>query len=207
MPLFRFDITDTRTDEQVTALLDAAYAAQEEALQTVPGDRYQVVHAHPAAHLRIEDTGLGIARTDAFVLIQVTTSPRSQEQKTKLYDLLVRNLERDAGIAPSDVMVVVGVTGDLAAATKAIRTVFKDNLCVVHSDLTDAEVQKQQSAVDAALDWSKLGVTSITQTQKALGVPGPTEINVIVDTPELEKVLSTIAGPPLRVVPWIQPIT
>ena len=111
------------------------------------------------------------------------------------------------GLQDTEQVVVVGVTGDLAAATKAIRTVFKDNLCVVHSDLTDAEVQKQQSAVDAALDWSKLGVTSITQTQKALGVPGPTEINVIVDTPELEKVLSTIAGPPLRVVPWIQPIT
>lgn len=107
MPLFRFDITDTRTDEQVTAMLDAAYAAQEEALQTVAGDRYQVVHAHPKAHLHIEDTGLGIERTDAFVLIQITTSPRPQEQKTKLYELLVRNLQRDAGIEPNDVMVSI----------------------------------------------------------------------------------------------------
>lgn len=107
MPLFRFDVTDTRTDEQVAALLDAAYDAQVEALGTVDGDRYQVVHAHPAAHLRIEDTGLGIPRTDAFVLVQVTTSPRTQEQKTRLYELLVRNLERDAGIAPTDVMVSV----------------------------------------------------------------------------------------------------
>ncbi len=109
MPLFRFDITDTRTDEQVGALLDAAYAAQEEALQTVAGDRYQVVHAHPKAHLRIEDTGLGIGRSDAFVLIQGTTSPspRPQDQKTKLYELLVQNLQRDAGIEPSDVMVSI----------------------------------------------------------------------------------------------------
>lgn len=107
MPLFRFDITDTRTVEQVSALLDAAYAAQTEALQTVAGDRYQVVHAHPKAHLRIEDTGLGIERSDAFVLIQVTTSPRSQEQKTRLYELLVRNLARDAGIEPTDVMVSI----------------------------------------------------------------------------------------------------
>lgn len=107
MPLFRFDVTDTRTDDQIATLLDAAYAAQTEALDTVEGDRYQVVHAHPRAHLRIEDTGLGIARSDAFVLIQVTTSPRSQEEKTKLYELLVRNLERDAGIAPTDVMVSI----------------------------------------------------------------------------------------------------
>lgn len=107
MPLFRFDVTDTRTDDQIAALLDAAYAAQTEALNTVDGDRYQVVHAHPGAHLRIEDTGLGIERSDAFVLIQVTTSPRSQEEKSRLYELLVRNLERDAGIAPTDVMVSI----------------------------------------------------------------------------------------------------
>jgi hypothetical protein len=73
VPLFRFDVVEGRTDDQITALLDAAYAAQVEALETVDGDRYQVVHAHPAAHLRIEDTGLGITRTDAFVLVQVTT--------------------------------------------------------------------------------------------------------------------------------------
>ena len=107
MPLFRFDVVQGRTDDQIAALLDAAYAAQVEALDTVDGDRYQVVHAHPAAHLRIEDTGLGIARSDAFVLVQVTTSPRSQEQKTRLYELLVRNLERDAGIAPTDVVVSI----------------------------------------------------------------------------------------------------
>jgi hypothetical protein len=107
VPLFRFDVVEGRTDDQITALLDAAYAAQVEALETVDGDRYQVVHAHPAAHLRIEDTGLGITRTDAFVLVQVTTSPRSQEQKTRLYELLVGNLERDAGIAPTDVMVSI----------------------------------------------------------------------------------------------------
>ena len=41
------------------------------------------------------------------MLIQVTTSPRPQEQKTKLYELLVRNLARDAGIEPNDVMVSV----------------------------------------------------------------------------------------------------
>ncbi|MEO6881740.1 MAG: tautomerase family protein [Mycobacteriaceae bacterium] len=107
MPLFRFDVTDTRTDDQVKALLDAAYSAQVEALETVDGDRYQVVHAHPRAHLNIEDTGLGIERTDAFVLIQVTTSPRPEEQKLKLYQLLVRNLGRDAGIGPNDVMVSI----------------------------------------------------------------------------------------------------
>lgn len=107
MPLFRFDVTDTRTDDQVKALLDAAYAAQVEALETVDGDRYQVVHAHPAAHLNVEDTGLGFTRTEAFVLIEVTTSPRPQEQKLRLYELLVRNLERDAGIGPSDVMVSI----------------------------------------------------------------------------------------------------
>jgi phenylpyruvate tautomerase PptA (4-oxalocrotonate tautomerase family) len=55
----------------------------------------------------VQDTGLGIERSDDVVLIQVTSRPRSNEQKQAFYRLVVANLERDCGIAPSDVMVSI----------------------------------------------------------------------------------------------------
>ena len=68
-------------------------------------DRYQIVHQHPVADMIMEDTGLGIPRTGKFVCIQVTTRPRTKEMKETFYRLLVEELERACGIAPTDVMV------------------------------------------------------------------------------------------------------
>ncbi len=51
--------------------------------------------------------GLGQPRWIAESSPQVTTSPRTKEQKEALYRLLVDHLGRDAGIGPHDVMVSV----------------------------------------------------------------------------------------------------
>ena len=112
------------------------------------------------------------------------------------------------GLQDTEQVVVVGVTGDIAAATAKIRAVFKGNLCVVHSDLTDAEAQRQEAALTAAIggEMGRYGMISWSVTQKALGVPGPIEIDAVVDTPTLEHLASTIPGPPIKIVPWIQPI-
>ncbi|NIZ90671.1 tautomerase family protein [Kineococcus rubinsiae] len=112
MPLLRFDLVAGRTPQALTALLDAAHAAVVEAFDVPPGDRYQVVHQHPAGELVVHDTGLGIERTDEVVLLQVTSRPRSREQKERFYALLVENLRRDCGTAPSDVVVSVVESSD-----------------------------------------------------------------------------------------------
>lgn len=113
MPLLRFDLVEGRSPEELQALLDAAHNAMLDALQVPPGDRYQIVHEHPAAHLVVEDTGLGIARTDKRVVLQVTTRPRSREMKEAFYRLLCENLQARCGIAPEDVVVsIVSNTDD-----------------------------------------------------------------------------------------------
>ncbi len=38
------------------------------------------------------------------MLIQVTTRPRTREQKEQFYRLIVEELQKSSGIAPSDVM-------------------------------------------------------------------------------------------------------
>lgn len=105
MPLLRFDLVQGRSPAEIQTLLDAAHDAMLEAFQVPPGDRYQIVHEHPPAHLVVEDTGLGIPRTDKRVVLQVTTRPRSREMKEAFYRLLCERLQEKCGIAPTDVVV------------------------------------------------------------------------------------------------------
>lgn len=105
MPLLRFDLIEGRTPDQLQVLLDAAHRAMLAAFKVPPGDRYQIVHEHPTAHMIVEDTGLGIPRTRDVVFLQVTTRPRGKDLKQMFYKLLVDELQSSCGIAPSDVVV------------------------------------------------------------------------------------------------------
>ena len=107
MPLLRFDLIEGRTDAELKALLDAAHRAMLDAFQVPERDRYQIVHEHKPGQMIIEDTGIGIPRTPRVVVLQVTSRPRTQEQKETFYRRLCEELERTCGIAPSDVMVSI----------------------------------------------------------------------------------------------------
>jgi len=107
VPLLRFDLVAGRTDDELRALLDAAHDAMLEAFSVPPGDRYQLVHQHPRNEMVVLDTDLGIERTDNVVFLQMTSRRRTQEQKEDFYRFLTRNLEKECGIAPSDVVVSV----------------------------------------------------------------------------------------------------
>jgi phenylpyruvate tautomerase PptA (4-oxalocrotonate tautomerase family) len=105
MPLLRFDLIEGRTNAELQALLDAAHRAMLAAFDVPERDRYQIVHEHKRSRMVIEDTGLGIPRTDKLVFLQVTSRPRGREAKQAFYRLLTAELEKSCGIAPSDVVV------------------------------------------------------------------------------------------------------
>jgi phenylpyruvate tautomerase PptA (4-oxalocrotonate tautomerase family) len=107
MPLLRFDLIEGRSDTEVKALLDAAHRAVLAAFKVPERDRYQIVHEHKPTRMIVEDTGLGIPRTDKVVFLQMTSRPRKREQKEAFYRLLCEELERSCGIAPSDVVVSI----------------------------------------------------------------------------------------------------
>jgi len=112
MPLLRIDVIEGRSDAELTQLLDAIHGAMLAAFKVPERDRYQIVHEHPAAEMRVEDTGLGIPRTEQVVVIQVTTRPRTQLEKQNFYDLLCRELFRCCGIKASDVVVSIAQNAD-----------------------------------------------------------------------------------------------
>jgi hypothetical protein len=112
MPLLRFDLIEGRTDDELQTLLDAAHRAMLAAFKVPKRDRYQIVHEHEPTQMIIEDTGLGIPRTDKVVFLQVTSRPRKRAQKEAFYRLLCEELERSCSIAPSDVVVSIVENSD-----------------------------------------------------------------------------------------------
>lgn len=107
MPLVNIHLVRGRRRQEVRTLADAVHAAIVEALAVPERDRYQLIHQHGADDIIIEDTGLGIDRSEDAVMIQIVSRARDTASKQRLYQLLAANLERHCGIPPSDLVVTV----------------------------------------------------------------------------------------------------
>jgi phenylpyruvate tautomerase PptA (4-oxalocrotonate tautomerase family) len=107
MPLLYFNVLEGRTDAELQTMLDAAHRAMLAAFKVPERDRYQIVNEYKPSRMIVEDTGLGIPRTDKVVVVQVVSRPRGKEAKQTFYRLLTEELQTSCGIAPSDVMVSV----------------------------------------------------------------------------------------------------
>jgi phenylpyruvate tautomerase PptA (4-oxalocrotonate tautomerase family) len=107
MPFIQFHVVEGRSEHELAALLDATHRVVLDALHVPVRDRYQIVHEHKPSRIRAEDTGLGIERSDSFVLLHITTRHHTAEEKTTFYRKLCAELERSCGIPPTDVMVSI----------------------------------------------------------------------------------------------------
>lgn len=112
MPLIRIDLVEGRSKEEVKALLDATHRAMLTAFGVPYRDRYQIVSEHPASHMIIEDTGLGINRTSKVVVVSVISRPRPQEQKNLFYAELCKQLKLSCAIEENDVVVSITANTD-----------------------------------------------------------------------------------------------
>ncbi|WP_243048783.1 tautomerase family protein [Dyella sp. RRB7] len=112
MPLIRIDIRKGRTAGEIKALCDAVHAGMLAAFHVPERDRYQIVHEHDPHTMFIEDTGLGLRRTDKLVVISVVSRPRPVEAKLAFYRQVCEHLGSKCGIEPSDVMVSISTNSD-----------------------------------------------------------------------------------------------
>jgi phenylpyruvate tautomerase PptA (4-oxalocrotonate tautomerase family) len=112
MPLLRFDLIEGRSESELKALLDAAHRAVLAAFKVPLRDRYQIVSEHKPGQMIIEDTGLGIKRTNKVIFLQVTSRPRGRAAKEAFYKLLTEELQKSCGIAPSDIVVSIVENAD-----------------------------------------------------------------------------------------------
>ncbi|WP_137924173.1 tautomerase family protein [Cupriavidus sp. 2SB] len=105
MPLLNFHVFEGRDGKALRTLLDAAHQAMVEAFDVPVSDRYQTVTQHRTEELILDDTGLGMTRTQNALLLAVVTRPRPQAQKVRFYELLSRYLHEQCGISPDDLVV------------------------------------------------------------------------------------------------------
>jgi|SRR5215813_9664802 len=112
MPLLRIDVIEGRSEAELNELLDAIHCATLAAFKVPERDRYQIVHEHSAADMRIEDTGLDIPRTDRIVIVHVTTRPRTRLEKQSFYELLCQELVERCGMKASDIVVSITQNAD-----------------------------------------------------------------------------------------------
>ena len=112
MPLVKVHVLKSRSPQKLEALLDTIHDVIVESFGVPPRDRYQILHEHEKSHVRALDTGLDIARTDKFILIEIVSRPRSRSAKAAFYSNLTRELKIRCDIEPSDVMVTMLANSD-----------------------------------------------------------------------------------------------
>lgn len=112
MPLLYVDLIEGRDPAEIRTLLDAIHDAVVDAFGVPPRDRYQVVRTHPSHEVVAWDTGLGIERSAALVVVQVVSRRRSREMKQKFYELAAANLATRSGLDPADLIVSITENND-----------------------------------------------------------------------------------------------
>ena len=82
MPLLRIDVIEGRSEEELKKLLDAIHCAMLAAFKVLGTRLLSDCETNTLRQkMRIEDTGLGILRTERTVVVQVTARPRSGLEK------------------------------------------------------------------------------------------------------------------------------
>jgi phenylpyruvate tautomerase PptA (4-oxalocrotonate tautomerase family) len=107
MPLVRIDVQAGRTPAALRRIADVVQDVMLEFFAAPPGDRYQIVTEHPVGQILVEDSGLGLERTDGVTIVQIVQQGRSREQKERAYAELALRLEAECGIRPADLVVSV----------------------------------------------------------------------------------------------------
>jgi len=88
------------------AIGGTVYRTMRETLNVPVDDNFQVIHEHDTDTLVFDKHYLGIERSDAIVVVQITLNEgRTLEMKKAFYAALARNLHDDHGLRVEDVFV------------------------------------------------------------------------------------------------------
>ncbi|HUJ24792.1 MAG TPA: tautomerase family protein [Myxococcales bacterium] len=108
MPLVRIALRKGTTPSFRRAIGESIHRAMVETIGIPEADRFQIFSEHDADSLVIDRAYLGIARTDAAVLIQISmSSGRTLEARKALFDRIARRLHESPGLRLEDVFVTL----------------------------------------------------------------------------------------------------
>jgi len=93
--------------QELRKLADTIQDVMLDVFAAPPRDRYQIITEHDKGHIIVEDTGLGLERSNGIVIIQIFQQGRSTEQKVAVYAELAKRLEAECGVRPEDLIISV----------------------------------------------------------------------------------------------------
>lgn len=106
MPFVRIDLRAGTPAAYRRAIADAVHQALVETMGVPVDDRFQVISEHTQEGLIYDPTYLGIDRTDAIILVQITLSAgRKPAQKRALYARITELLAHEPGVRAQDVVI------------------------------------------------------------------------------------------------------
>ncbi|AUH50239.1 tautomerase family protein [Chromobacterium sp. ATCC 53434] len=109
MPYARISLHRGKSPQYLRALADGIHQAMVECFAVPPADRFQLIHQHEPGEMIFDRDYAGGPRSDDFTLVAIQTGrPRSAEAKAALYARMAELLAASPGLAPADLMVVVG---------------------------------------------------------------------------------------------------
>jgi len=106
MPFARVFIRRGETAAYHEAILDNIYLSLRETFDVPDEDRFMVIDEYDPGHFSFSKSYMNIARSDKFVLIQLTVSnTRPIEKKKALYRRIVERLGAAPGIRTEDIFI------------------------------------------------------------------------------------------------------
>ncbi|MRS15918.1 tautomerase family protein [Enterobacteriaceae bacterium RIT691] len=111
MPFTRISCRQDCSDDEIDRISAILHQALVSEFAVPEKDRFQIFERVPE-RLRVFDSHyLSAGRTQNFLLFQITAGKmRTREQKQNFYRALSDGLQRELGVSPADVMVVIQFT-------------------------------------------------------------------------------------------------
>jgi phenylpyruvate tautomerase PptA (4-oxalocrotonate tautomerase family) len=108
MPFTRISLRKGKPAEYHRAIGDSLHTALVDNFEVPEKDRFQVIHQHEEHEITADENYLSGPRSADYVLFCISAGrPRSAAVKKAFYGRLVELLEKDPGLRPEDVMVIV----------------------------------------------------------------------------------------------------
>ena len=106
MPLVRIDLQRGKSPAYRKAIADGIYRAMRETFNVPEEDRFMIIAEHGAGDFIFSPNYVGIERSDALVIVQITANAtRTVEQKKAFYARVVSLLSENLGLRPQDVFI------------------------------------------------------------------------------------------------------
>ncbi|MCM3039977.1 tautomerase family protein [Paenibacillus motobuensis] len=108
MPFVCIDLHERKSKEDLVLISRAVHQSMVDTIDIPEEDYFQTITTHAVGELLYDRKYMNIARSDQQIFIRITMKEgRTTQQKKALYARIAELLEKNAGIRPQDVMIIL----------------------------------------------------------------------------------------------------